>query len=207
MQKIENNEEKISKNEETTSLKSEITKLLGKVKKLEEENKRLMEKNRILTLENSGLNSRAITRSEEMVLNKTGPPGGEMTTRQISNSYLEPREGVPHPASENIFQDKNNQAAWRPEVYRSRQHDITEPYFGWQVPKETSRKSNFTTTSSRPLKTRNRFSVFELTEDNILEERKRNVVHGEHTYAEALSKASKNLLQNTNSRQRQQNRI
>ena len=65
---------KNSKNEETTSLKTEMTKLLGKVKKLEEENKRLMEKNRILTQETSGLNSRAITRSKEMVVNKTGPP-------------------------------------------------------------------------------------------------------------------------------------
>ena len=126
---------------------------------------------------------------------------------QLDCFCLEKYFQVPHLASENIFQDKNNQAAWRPEVYRSRQHDVTEPYFGWQVPKETSRKSNFTTTSSRPLETRNRFSVFELTGENIMEERKRNVVPGEHTYAEALSKASKNLLQNTNSRQSQQNRF
>lgn len=64
-------------------MKSEITMLLGKVKELEEENKRLMEKNRILTQEISGLNSRAITRSEEMVVNKTGPHRGEMTDKKF----------------------------------------------------------------------------------------------------------------------------
>ena len=182
LQKIKNNEEKNFKNAETTSLKSEISKLLDKVKKLEEENKSLVEKNKILTREISGLNgSRTNARGEEMMVNKMEPPRSEMVNRQIFDSYLETRKGVPHPVPENIFQYQNNQAEWRPEVYRSRQHDVIEPYYGWQFPKETARKSNFATTCSR-LETRNRFDVLECTGDNNLEERKRNVVPGEpHT--------------------------
>ena len=206
LQNLENNEEKKSKNEETKSLKSEISKLLDKIQKLEEENKSLMQKNRILTQEISGLNSRANTRGEEMGVNKTRPPRSEMTNRQIFDSYLEARERVPHPMPENIFQGQNNQAEWRPEVYRSRQHDVIDPYYGWQFPKETARKSNFTTTSSRPLETRNRFSLLECSRDNNLEGRERNVVPGKHTYAEAISKASKNMPQNTTNGQRQQSR-
>ena len=104
----------------------------------------------------------------------------------FNTTVREAREGVPHPVSENIFQDQNNQAEWRPEVYRSRQHDVIEPYYGWQFPKDTARKSNFTTTSNRSLETRDRFDVLEGTGGNILEERKRNVVPGEHSYAEAV---------------------
>ena len=160
-----------------------------------------MEKNRSLTQEISGLNgSRANGRGEKMVVKKTEPPRSEMTNRQIFDSYLEVREGVPHPVSESIFQDHNNQ---RLEVYRSRQRDVGVPYYGWQFLKETARKSNFTTTSSRSLEKRNRFDVLECTGDIILEERKRIVIPGEHTYAEAASKSSNNMSQNTTTGQRQ----